>query len=388
MRAIITAVLLCVLCNISWAAETGISASKQARIQQLLNNWRARSGIPSAALSIMLPGQPAALTITSGTTSYASGEKTKGDTLFQAGSITKSFTSTIILNLEAQGKLNINDPITKYLPQYQRWHNVTIRQLLNHTSGIYNYTTAGAFNNIRKYSPAAQFTPEAIVNIALQHRDYFPPGQGWKYSNTNYVLAGMIIQKVSGQPVDAVMNHYLHGGSRLNLLHTFYLAGKYSMAFISRMAHGYSSEGHDVTWENMSWAGSAGAIVTTTEDLLIWWRGLFHYQILPPQQMAQLTTLVCEGVSRSCYPGEHMPHLTDNEVGKGYGLGVIQSGYGSRRVGTVWWHNGSTKGFKAIVMWFPKSNIYMALAINRDPGYLLKPSLPVIQRILNLVDNE
>jgi D-alanyl-D-alanine carboxypeptidase len=262
---------------------------------------------------------------------------------------------------------------------------VTIKQLLNHTSGIFNYTATGEFNRIRKYSPQAEFTPENIVRIASQHHNYSAPGHGWKYSNTNYVLAGMIIQKVSGQSVESVMNHYLHGGSKLNLLNTFYLARIYTGAFISRMAHGYSSDGHDVTTGNMSWANTAGAIVSTTEDLLVWWRGLFHNNLLPPQQMAKMMSLVCEGTSSYCRPGKYMPRLAEHQVGKGYGLGIIQSGYGSRR-GTVWWHNGSTKGYKAIVMWYPKTNVYMALAINRDPGYLLKPDMPTIQRILNVVN--
>jgi D-alanyl-D-alanine carboxypeptidase len=238
---------------------------------------------------------------------------------------------------------------------------------------------------IRKKNPQAVFTPEEIVRLASQHRNYFPPGHGWKYSNTNYVLAGMIIQKVMKQPVEVVMNHYLHGGSKLNLANTFYLARMYTAGFIARMAHGYSSDGHDVTRNNMSWANTAGAIVTTSEDLLTWWHGLFRNNILPPQEMAQMMSLVCEGTSKSCVPGEHIPHLYDDEVGKGYGLGIIQSAYGSSKIGTVWWHNGSTKGYKAIVMWYPKSNIYMSLIINRDPGYLLKPNLPAIRRILNIL---
>lgn len=383
MKLVKLAILfLCFYVGGAWA-KPYYNNSDQAQIQKMLNDWRARSGIPSATLSILLPNQNHPLTFTSGAKTCVRGEKTKPDTLFQAGSITKSFTSTLILQLEAEGKLNINDPITKYLPQYPRWHNVTIRQLLNHTSGIYNYTETAGFNNIRKYRPQAEFTPDEIVHLASEHRDYFPPGQGWKYSNTNYVLAGMIIQKVMGQSMETVMNHYLHGGSKLYLSHTFYLARLYPSGFISRMAHGYSCDGRDVTSGNMSWAGTAGAIVTTTEDLLTWWQGLFRNNILPPREMAKMTSLVCEGSSRFCFPGQSMPHLSSNEIGKGYGLGVIQSAYGSNRMGTVWWHNGSTKGYKAIVMWYPKSNIYMALTIDRDPGYLLKPDLPIIRRILN-----
>ena len=356
-----------------------------AEIQQILDHWRMRMDLPGATLSIYLPNQETPLTFASGSTSYYDGEPVNSNTLFQAGSITKSFTSMIILQLEAEGKLSLDDPITDYLPQYPQWQNVTIRELLNHTSGIFNYTETGTFNDIRKTDPREGFTPDEIVRIAAEHRDYFPPGEGWKYSNTNYVLAGMIIQKVTGEPVSEVINHYLHGGIRLNLLNTYYAPGLYTTDFLSRMAHGYNTRGIDVTTDNMSWAYTAGAIVTTTQDLLTWWHSLFQGNLLPPVQLQQMMSLVCEGTYGTCRPGEPMAHLNADEVGKGYGLGIIQTSFGSDRIGTVWWHNGSTAGYKAIVMWFPKSDIYMALTINRDPGYLLNPDLPVIRDILDVL---
>jgi D-alanyl-D-alanine carboxypeptidase len=368
-----------------YADNTNDTNIKQQQIQKILSDWRARAAIPGAVLSIYLPDHQFPLNFSSGTTVYGSGGELGNNTLFQAGSITKSFTSTIILQLESEGKLNIDDPITKYLPQYPQWQNITIRQLLNHTSGIFNYTEAGAFNQIRTTQPRAEFTPELIVRIASQHSNYFPPGRGWKYSNTNYVLAGMIIQKVTGQPIDQFMNQCLHSNLHLNLPNTYYLSGIYTNNTVARMAHGYSCSGADVTSDNMSWANTAGAIVTTSQDLLTWWRGLFKGNILPEQQMSEMMSLVCESSSISCRVGEPISHLSDGEIGKGYGLGIIQSSYGSERMGTVWWHNGSTRGYKAVVMWFPKSDIFLALTINRDPGYLLKPDLPIIRNVMDVL---
>ncbi len=379
----VVVVFFCFFNIIAWAQKSP-DDPKQAQIQQTLNNWCARSGIPGASLSILLPNQDHPVTFTCGVTAYKNGVQPKINTLFQAGSISKSFTSAILLQLSAEGKLNLDDPITRYLPQYSRWQNVTIRQLLNHTSGIFNYTETAGFNSIRKNAPETEFTPEELVHLGYVHQNYFPPGEGWKYSNTNYVLAGMILRAVLKQPIEKIMNYYLHGGLKINLPNTFYQAHLYNSAFISRMAHGYSCDGKDVTSDNMSWAYTAGAIVTTTEDLITWWQGLFQKNILPSKQMSEMMTLVSEGSSRSCRSGKPISPLSDCEVGKGYGLGIIQNGYGSR-TGTVWWHNGSTKGYKSIVMWYPKSNIYMALMINRDPGYLLKPNLPLIQHILNIL---
>jgi D-alanyl-D-alanine carboxypeptidase len=363
--------------------ENKFSEAQQEKIQTLLNNWRVRTAIPGATLSIYIPAQNSRLTINSGTTMARGGQSITDSTWYQAGSISKSFTAAIILDLEAKGKLNINDPITKYLPQYPQWKSVTIRELLNHTSGIFNYTAAGIFNRIRSAQPRAEFTPAQLVAIATRQHSYFPPGKGWKYSNTNYVLAGMIIEKVTGQPMMEVMNYYLHrGGFHMDLSNTYYAPGLYSGALMARMAYGYSSSGIDTTYDNMSWAYTAGAIVTTTQDLLTWWHGLFQGNILPKAQMDQMMTLVCEASSENCRAGQLITHISNNPSSKGYGLGIIKSGFGSQKIGPVWWHNGSTRGYKALVMWFPQNDIYMALTINRDPGYLLKPELPLIRRVL------
>lgn len=368
------------------STQACLDDSRQTEIQQLLDAWRERSGIPSASVSILLPNMQSPQTFVSGSTVYQGGNKITPKTLFQIGSVTKSFTSTIILLLESQGKLNINDHLTQYLPQYSpRWDNITLRELLNHTSGIYNYTEAGVFNAIRKQSPRAGFTSEQLVHIALSHRDYFPAGHGWKYSNTNYVILGMIIEKVTGQPINQVMNHYLHGGFNIYLPNTYYASGLYTPELISRMAHGYSTDGEDTVTESSSWANSAGGIISNTQDLITWWKNLFTGNILPKPQLDEMMTLVCSRGMSYGHPGGALPRLEDNEVGHGYGLGIIQTSTGSERTGTVWWHNGTTKGYEAITMWFPKHNMFMSMIIARNPGYFIKPTLPIIQRIVSIV---
>lgn len=357
------------------------SLTNERKIHTLLDNWRSRSGIPGAVLSIYTPNMSTPLTFASGTSQFRGGKVITKDTLFQAGSITKSFTSMIILKLEAEGRLNIEDSITRYLPQYPQWRNVTIRQLLNHTSGIANYTNTGQFNRIRKQTPQAGFTPAQLVSMAGS-KMLFAPGRGWKYSNTNYVLAGMIIERVTGKPVNAIMNTYIHSRNEVDLLNTHYFTGLYNDDYLSRMAHGYNSSGEDVTHHDISWAYTAGAIVSTSEDLLAWWYDLLQGKILPQPQMQKLMSLVCEGRTPNCTRGAPIPHIRNGESGYGYGLGVIQMSSGSSRIGPVWWHNGSTAGYKAIVMWFPKSDVYMALTINRDPGYLLKPNAPIFRNVM------
>ena len=368
-------------------AFADINSTQTQQIQSILNHWRERLRIPAVALSISLPDDDEPITFVSGTTALGGLHKITSGTLFQAGSISKSFTSMIILQLIVQGKIHLDDYITQYLPQYSQWGNVTIRELLNHTSGIFDYTKTAKFQRIRKDNPKAGMTPAEIVSMARAYPPYFPPGKGWKYSNTNYVLVGMIIEAVTHQSVGNIINYYLRGSHKLHLPNTFYLPGIYSSVGISRMAHGYSMDGVDVTSNNMAWAYTAGAFVSTTEDLLTWWQSLFQNNILPNQQLAEMMSLVCEHTSKnhSCIAGRPAPHLEAWQIDKRYGLGIIQSASGSSEVGTVWWHNGSTQGYKAIVMSFPKSNIYMSLMIDRDPGYLLIPNLPIIRNALHVL---
>ncbi len=378
-------VSLLVWTSACFAEDPIVRPVNEEKIQKILNKWRSSSGISAASLSVYMPGHSGPLTFTSGTSQNRGGFKVDKNTLFQAGSITKSFTSIIILKLEAEGRLSINDPITHYLPQYPQWNNVTIRQLLNHTSGIPNYTNTGRFNLIRKKTPTSGFSPAQLVNLAGKRR-LFAPGKGWKYSNTNYVLAGMIIEKVTGNSVQNIMKNFISSSSKAELPNTFYISGKYPDTTISRMAHGYTSDGKDVINHDMSWASTAGAVVSTSEDLLMLWYDLLQGKILPPKQLKKMMSLVCEGRTSNCLSGERIPNIKAGEVGYGYGLGIIQMCSGSSSVGPVWWHNGTTAGYRAIVMWFPKSDIYMSLMVNRGAGYLLKPTVPIIRNIMSVLD--
>lgn len=367
-------------------ALANMTPTQARQIQSLLNCWRARLRIPASALSISIPGYKP-ITFVSGTTTLGGSQSITSSTLFQAGSISKSFTSMIILQLAAQGKIHLDDPIIRYLPQYPKWNRVTIRELLNHTSGIFDYTKTAKFKLIREDNPKAQISPAEMVYMASAYPAYFSPGKGWKYSNTNYVLAGMIIEAITNQSASNTINYYLRENQMLHLPNTFYLPSLYSPAEIARMAHGYDTDDIDVTTNNMSWAYTAGAFVSTTEDLVVWWKSLFQNQILPKQQLAQMMSLVYEHTSKEhgCIAGRSASHLNAWQIETRYGLGISQSATGSSEIGTAWWHNGSTQGYKAIVMWFPKSNIYMSLMIDRDPGFLLTPKLPIVRNTLHVL---
>lgn len=121
---------------------------------------------------------------------------------FRIGSITKTFTGTVILQLVDQGKLKLDDPVSKYQPQVPNGGNITIRELLDMRSGLYNYSEDPGFGNTLLKNPQKVWTPKELLAISFSHPPYFPPGKDFHYSNTNYIILGQIIEQIAGQPVE------------------------------------------------------------------------------------------------------------------------------------------------------------------------------------------
>lgn len=313
-------------------------------LQRAVNQIRQKSGASVAVLSILYKNH---------ISTFHSGNYNPNQNLFQIGSITKSFTSTVILKLEAQHKLNINDSITKYLPQYPKWKSIKIRNLLNHTSGIYNYTSSGVFMRSVHHQLSHQFSPEDLVRIAYRHPRLFSPSKGWKYSNTNYVLAGMIAQKVAHEPLQALVNELII--TPMHLQNTYYFPNTTPQSVQQHLVPGFSSDAHRITGMNMSWINAAGAVVSNPHDLVRWFYGIFHHTIVTPTQLNKMTQLVFIPTGR---PISSCVSII------GYGLGVKCKNISG--LGPLWFHTGSTTGYNAIVGWLPREQLAFAISINRD----------------------
>ncbi len=118
---------------------------------------------------------------------------------FRAGSVTKTFTGNLALQLVDQGRLSLDDPVSRYVEGVPDGDRITVRMLLNHSSGLFNYGADKALNETITADPHKVWTPAELVAVAVSNPPYFPPGEGCTYSNTNYVLLGMIIEKVTGR---------------------------------------------------------------------------------------------------------------------------------------------------------------------------------------------
>lgn len=326
-------------------------------IQKMMDDVRTQYQIPGIEVSISFSGEDTPRDFVSGTTTIHGLTPIQPDNFFQIGSETKSFVATIILQLEAQGSLSIEDPIYKWLPQLPfSWRNITIKQLLNHTSGIFNITEVEEFWEIEtKSNLQKQWTPEELINLVVNQPSYFEPGTGFHYSNTNYILAGMIVRNITGHSVEDEMKNRLF--TQLNLSHTHYFSRAYPAEILQSMAHGYSDgfpeKDKDITNGNMSMADAAGAIISTSHDTAVWLRTLLtSSSLLPETQQTELMSLVDQ-------MGKPLPSESKKS---GYGLGIAR--HIDAAGNEIWFHGGSTIGYLSNMLWIKCNDIVVTLTTN------------------------
>lgn len=356
-----------------------VITEKETKIQSLLNNFRQSSDAPAAVLTINFANKKS--NFTSGTTKQTTRKNQSPPSittanLFQIGSITKSFTAVIILQLEVEGKLSINDTIfdiTKrygsWLPEkeFNAWKNISIKQLLNMTSGIFDVTEDETFMKIMAKNPEKDWKPEEILSYAYKHKPYFSAGMGWHYTNGAYNILGMLVEKITKHSFEYEINQRLL--KKYDLKNTFYLPYKYPKIILNRMAHGYvyngggfsppMKSGDDMTNFNMSAAGPSGALLSNSIDITKWVQELFSNRILPSIQMNELLTAVCTGEDKSCRPGQVLPA---NSHSQGFSLGLVR--IYDPQLGFLWVYFGDTPGYSSGFIWMPEQKIALAMTIS------------------------
>ncbi|MGR3871372.1 serine hydrolase domain-containing protein [Streptomyces graminifolii] len=258
---------------------------------------------------------------TTGVSDTATGRAARVTDKFRIASSTKAFVSTVMLQLVGEGRVSLDDTVEHWLPGVVDGNGndgsaITVRQLLNHTSGLFNYTadfpaitTAAGFEADRYTT----WTPQQLVGIAMRHAPDFAPGTQWEYSNTNYILAGMIVQKATGHTWQQEVTRRII--RPLSLRDTS--APDTSARIPGQHLHGYSDFGEggpviDVTDFNPSAAGSAGAMISTTGDLTRFFSALLGGKLLRPAQLAEMKTTVRAASLDPVWPGAR------------YGLGLME----------------------------------------------------------------
>lgn len=308
------------------------SASASARpdgVQRGLNALVHEDGVP-AALASAEDRNGRTRTYTAGVGDLATGAHVPRDGQVRVGSNTKAFTAVVVLQLVAEGKIGLDTTVDTYLPGLlpgdgTGGSRVTVRQLLQHTSGLPDYTRH-LDDDIRPY------TPRELLDRALPHGADFAPGEKWAYSNTNYIVAGLLVEDATGRPLAEEIDRRVI--KRVGLRHTYFPAPG-ETTILERHPRGYHQDAAgvppvDATEWDPSWAWAAGQIVSTNSDLNRFFTALLAGRLLPAAQLDQMRTTVPAG-----YP---FP------TGAGYGLGLVSTPLSCG--GVYWGHGGSMTGYE------------------------------------------
>ncbi len=317
-----------------------ISNSSQVHDQKNQNGWKQ---VMQESVQLGTPGVLAKTSNNGKTNSYTAGvadlstkKPIKSDYRFRIGSVTKTFTATTVLQLVGENRVQLDDPIEKWLPGLIQGNGydgnqITIRQLLNHTSGIAEYLKskdADIMNSKKTY------TAEEIVKIGLSLPSDFSPGKGWLYSNTGYVILGMLIEKITGNSYAEEIEKRII--EPLDLSNTF-LPGNSPVIPGKNHARGYmkideTSELKDMTYYNPSLANAAGDMISNADDLNKFFSSLLGGKLLKERELKEmLTTVPIEGKG----------------LGDGYGLGIYETKLPNGV--SVWGHGGAIPGFTTFI---------------------------------------
>lgn len=326
-----------------------VHATPQSELLNVINAIKTKYQLPIMSLSVKFPeGQ--SININSGCQS---------DGLYQVGSNTKFYTAALVLKLAELKMLDLNDPLSKWLPDYPKWSHVTILQLLNHTSGIKEYLESRFWWYKLEWYKSSIWQATDVVSIAYHYPLYFKSGMGWHYSNTDYVLLGMIIEKATQHTYQDNLNRYILNKIKPAMKYTYY-AGSGTPDFIQKkMIHGFRNNEKDVTDINVSWLQAGGALISNPDDLSSAYAYIFSGKLLNTSSMKLLTQFV------SIKTGQ----LTDNALETSYGLGVFSA---ATPYGIVWFTPGLTPGYTSLTAWLPCSHIAFSYAANSTPK---KPGL-------------
>ncbi|MBN2168732.1 MAG: beta-lactamase family protein [Actinobacteria bacterium] len=266
---------------------------------------------------------------------------------FRIGSNTKTFTVTLVLQLVDEGKIKLEDRLSGYIDGVPSGDQITIQMLCNNTSGLFEYGEDETVLNKITTDPHYKWKPRELVDIAISHPPYFPPGEGWRYSNTNFILLGMIIEKVAGKELGTVCRKNIFeplGLANTNFPDSPEIKGEYS--------HGYgdSEENPDQLDDytdfldpSIWWSG--GAIISNLDDLKTWTEALVSGDLISDSSRKEMLDWVS-------IPGEE-------EYGTKYGLGVLS-------LGGFIGHNGRTPGYESCIMYDPEKEAMIIIFFNKS----------------------
>jgi D-alanyl-D-alanine carboxypeptidase len=337
-------------------------------LQDALDKGIQQYGVKGISAAVIAPGYETWLGVSGvsqGTTPITT------ETLFGAGSITKMYTAVTILQLAEEGVLDLDDPLNKWLPVYPQVDStITIRQLLNHTGGVFDMVRHPDYWQTMLSDPDKVWRPEEIItNFLLE--PYFPKGTDWHYSTSGYILLRMIIKKATGLELSTTYRERLL--NPLGLDHTV-LAGEDNLP--EDTAHGWFDVDGDGKYDDLPsftsfYTGIGGGIYANAEDLASWSHALFsEHLLLDEHSYEQMLTF------HSPNPGEPLV--------AGYGLGVVRFSPDLFNGLEIWGHSGNAPGYAAACLYLPEYDVSIGIMVNTEAG----EAIVTINDLLNILTEE
>ena len=347
--------------------------------------------VDATAKELLVPGAMVILstpqgdfTVSYGTTTLGATIPPRGDTHFRIASNTKTMTAAVIVQLAQEGRLDLDDPVSKYVSGVPDGDQITIADLLKMRSGLYNYTDAPEISASLDGDPTKVWTPEEVLAIAFKHPPYFPPDTAFHYDNTNYALLGLIAEEREGKPLARVLQDRLFGPLGMNdtalpasTSNTLpdpyshgYMYGSSSFALVDQdyppdiqaAARAGTLKPNDDTNQNPSYASAAGGVISTAKDVVTWIQALVGGKVFNADyQHRWLDSLQPEDPSK--------PH------GQQYGYGITQLQFGPN---PLYFHGGEMPGYNSFMGYDPVNRVTLVVWTNLPVSLDGKPTANTI----------
>ena len=343
------------------------SSPKAAALTRAIKHVLDRDSIPGAIVGVWQQGTTPYVRAF-GVRDMSTGQRMTTDLHMRIGSVTKTFTVTAILQLVDQGKVGFDSPISRYVAGVPGGQAITIRELAEMRSGLFDYTSNDTFWRAELADPSQQWTPRQVLAYSFSKPPAFAPGTSYNYSNTNTVLLGLVVERVSHQPLATYIARHIIRPEHLT--QTIFPSG---MEFPSPHAQGYTDIecailhqacgkiANSTAW-NPSWGGAAGAMISTVADLHHWAREVATGTLLSRATQRQRTKFIA-------IPGVR---------NVGYGLGLVDvNGW----IG----HNGDIPGYLSIAAYLPSQRATLVLLCNSDLGRHQQPFRELAAAITRII---
>ena len=367
----------------STAGSSALKPIDQAALQSTVDTTAKELLIPGVVVLLRTP--QGEFTVAYGTTLLGATIPPRADAHFRIASNTKTMTAAVIVLLAQESKLSLDDPVSKYVSGVPNGDKITIAELLEMRSGLYNYTYAPKVSASLDRDPTKVWSPAELLAIAFAHPPNFPPGTAFEYSNTNYALLGLIIEKVDGKPLAQAMQDRLFGPLGLqntmlpaNSVNTIpdpyshgYLYGSSSVALVGSPAYSHEVKAaaragtllpKDYTDVNHSFATAAGGAISTAKDIATW-----------------IQALVAGRVLNAAYERRWLDSLQPEDPnkpdGQRYGYGISQLRWGPN---TIYFHGGETVGYNSFIGYDPNNQMTLVVWTNLTVSLDEKPTANAI----------